>query len=72
MSGRLERELRVMMTDDEPKTVQMGRSAWLVRIAATLIIAAPLSACGTAAIGPVDHECHANAARSQGSGCGNA
>jgi hypothetical protein len=34
-----------------------------------LIVAAVLSACANAAIGPVDHSCAANAARSQGSGC---
>jgi hypothetical protein len=61
-----------MMTDDEPKTVQNRRGAWLLRIGAMLIIAAAVSACGAAAIGPVDHECHANPARSQGSGCANA
>ena len=60
------------MTDDELKTVEVRRAAWLLRIAVTLIIAAPVSACGTAAIGPVDHECHASPARSQGSGCSNA
>jgi hypothetical protein len=34
-----------------------------------LIIAVAISACGDVAIGPVDHECHSNPARSQGSGC---
>jgi hypothetical protein len=39
------------------------------RLALMLTIAASLAACGDAAIGPVDHECHSNPARSQGSGC---
>jgi hypothetical protein len=44
------------------------------RLALMLLIAAAVSACGNAAIGPVamgpvDHECHGNRARSQGSGC---
>ncbi len=38
-------------------------------LALMLIIAASLAACGDVAIGPVDHECHANPAKSQGSGC---
>jgi hypothetical protein len=43
-------------------------------LALMLIVAAAVSACGTAATGPVaigtvDHECHGNPARSQGSGC---
>jgi hypothetical protein len=43
-------------------------------VALMLIIAMAVSACGTAAtrpvaVGPVDHECHGNPARSQGSGC---
>jgi hypothetical protein len=43
-------------------------------LALMLIIAAALSACGAAAtrpaaVGPVDHECRGNPARSQGSGC---
>jgi hypothetical protein len=33
------------------------------------IIAMTVSACGNVAIGPVDHECHGNPERSQGSGC---
>jgi hypothetical protein len=43
-------------------------------LALMFVIAAVISACGTgetgsAAVGPVDHECHGNPARSQGSGC---
>ena len=38
-------------------------------LALMLIIAVVVSACGNVAIGPVDHECHANPARSHGSGC---
>jgi hypothetical protein len=34
-----------------------------------LIVVAILSACANAVIGPVDHECHGNPARSYGSGC---
>jgi hypothetical protein len=39
------------------------------RFALILIVAASVSACANAVIGPVDHSCHANPARSQGSGC---
>jgi len=38
-------------------------------IALMLIVVAALSACANAVIGPVDHECHGNRARSYGSGC---
>jgi hypothetical protein len=38
-------------------------------LALMLIIAMTASACGDVVIGPVDHECHSNPARSQGSGC---
>jgi hypothetical protein len=38
-------------------------------IALMLIVVAALSACANAVIGPVDHECHGNPARSYGSGC---
>ncbi len=34
-----------------------------------LLVAVAVAACGTAAVGPVDYECHGNPARSQGSGC---
>jgi len=37
--------------------------------AVMLIIAAALSACANAVIGPVDHSCAANPARDEGSGC---
>jgi hypothetical protein len=60
------------MTDDKAKTIRQRLDARLVRIATTLIVAAAVSACGTAAIGPVDHECHSNPARSRGSGCSDA
>jgi len=58
------------MTDEAAKRF----GAWTERLAVTLIMAAALSACGNAphgpvAVGPVDHECHGNPARSQGSGC---
>jgi hypothetical protein len=39
------------------------------RLTMMLIIAILLSACGNLPIGPVDHECHIDPARSQGSGC---
>jgi hypothetical protein len=39
------------------------------RLTMMLIIAVLLSACGKLALGPVDHECHIDPARSQGSGC---
>ena len=41
-------------------------------LALLLAIAASLAACGdvaTGPIGPVDHECHGNPTRSEGSGC---
>jgi hypothetical protein len=38
-------------------------------LAMMLLVAVAVAACGTAAVGPVDHECHGNPARSQGSGC---
>jgi hypothetical protein len=41
------------------------------RLTMMLIIAVLLSACGKLALGPVDHECHIDPARSQGSGCEN-
>jgi hypothetical protein len=34
-----------------------------------LIIGVSVSACGKVVLGPVDHECHVDPARSQGSGC---
>jgi uncharacterized protein YceK len=34
-----------------------------------LLVAAALSGCAKLALGPVDHECHGNPARSWGSGC---
>jgi hypothetical protein len=34
-----------------------------------LLVAAALAGCAKLALGPVDHECHANPARSWGSGC---
>jgi hypothetical protein len=34
-----------------------------------LLVAVTVAACGTASVVPVDHECHGNPARSQGSGC---
>jgi hypothetical protein len=34
-----------------------------------LIVAVALLACNKLALGPVDHECHIDPARSQGSGC---
>jgi hypothetical protein len=59
---------------DEMQIAAKKFAAWTERLAAMLIIAAALSACGSApsgpvVIGPVDHECHGNPARSQGSGC---
>jgi hypothetical protein len=39
------------------------------RLTMMLIVAVALSACNTLAFGPVDHECHIDPARSQGSGC---
>jgi hypothetical protein len=39
------------------------------RLALMLIVAASLSACGTAIVGPVDHSCAANPMKGQGSGC---
>jgi hypothetical protein len=59
------------MTDDKAKTIGKRLATPSVSVATMLIIAAAVSACGAAAIGPVDHECHSNPARSQGSGCGN-
>jgi hypothetical protein len=59
---------------DEVQIAAKRFGAWTERLAVTLIMAAALSACGNAprgpvAVGPVDHECHGNPARSQGSGC---
>jgi hypothetical protein len=64
------------MTDDETQIAGSEFDAWMERLALMLIMAAALSACGNAATGPVatgpvDHECHGNPARSQGSGCEN-
>lgn len=58
---------------DELQSAAKRFGAWAERLAVILIMAA-LSACGNAphgpvAVGPVDHECHGNPARSQGSGC---
>jgi hypothetical protein len=39
------------------------------RLALMLLVAAVLSACADAVIDEVDHSCHGNPARSQGSGC---
>jgi len=39
------------------------------RFALMLIIAASLTACADAVIGPVDHSCAANPIKGQGSGC---
>jgi hypothetical protein len=39
------------------------------RLALMLIVAASLSACATAIIGPVDHSCAVNPVKGQGSGC---
>jgi hypothetical protein len=44
-------------------------SGGMRHLALILVIAAILSACANAVIGPVDHSCAANPARSQGSGC---
>jgi hypothetical protein len=41
------------------------------RLTIMLIITVGVSACGDIPIGPVDHECHIDPARSQGSGCEN-
>jgi hypothetical protein len=51
------------MVDEKNFGVRKGSLALM------LIIAVAVSACGDVAIGPVDHQCHANPARSQGSGC---
>jgi hypothetical protein len=51
------------MTDDNEIGV---RTQGLVLM---LIIAMAVSACGNVPIGPVDHGCHVNPARAQGSGC---
>ena len=60
-----------MMINNEMKTMQKRLGERLVRFTATLLIAAAVSACGTAAIGPVNHACPGSPARSQGSGCDN-
>jgi hypothetical protein len=46
-----------------------GYSGAMRKFAVMLIAVAALSACANAVIGPVEHECHGNPARSQGSGC---
>jgi len=51
------------MVDEKNFGVRKGSLALM------LIIAVAISTWGNVAIGPVDHECHANPARSQGSGC---
>jgi hypothetical protein len=57
------------MADDKmkcaPKTFRVRKGS----LALMLIIAVAVAACDTAVSGPVDHECHANPGRSQGSGC---
>jgi len=55
----------------------MGAIAWAARtldglppsLAMMFLVAVAVAACGTASVVPVDHECHGNPARSQGSGC---
>ncbi len=39
------------------------------RLILMLVIAVCVSACGNRDNGPVDHECHGNPGRAQGSGC---
>jgi hypothetical protein len=39
------------------------------RFVLMLVIAASLTACADAVIGPVDHSCAANPTKAQGSGC---
>jgi hypothetical protein len=59
---------------DEIQIAGKRFGAWTECLAVMLITAAALSGCGNAphgpvAAGPVDHECHGNPAKSQGSGC---
>jgi hypothetical protein len=55
--------LKTGVIDEKKFGVRKGSFALM------LIIAASLAACGDVVIGPVDHECHVNPGRSQGSGC---
>jgi hypothetical protein len=51
------------------RPIPRGYISEVCRFTLILIAVAALSACASAVIGPVDHECHGNPARSQGSGC---
>jgi hypothetical protein len=60
--------------DDKTTSGPEKSGATKERLALMLLIAVAVSACGNAAtgpvaMGPVDHECHGNPARSQASGC---
>jgi len=48
--------------------IPRGYNNGMRHFAVMLLVAAALSACGDVAVGPVDHSCHSNPARSQGSG----
>jgi hypothetical protein len=50
-------------------SIPRGYNYEMRHLALILIIAAALSACGDIAVGPVDHSCPSNPAKSQGSGC---
>jgi len=53
-----------MVNQSEPRLARQFRNLIL-----TLMAGAFLAACGQIVLGPVDHECHVDPARSQGSGC---
>jgi hypothetical protein len=53
---------------DEARVRRGGRND-MKKLVLMLLVAAALAGCAKLALGPVDHECHANPARSWGSGC---
>ena len=62
---RVRRRIVAMVTSP----VLQGYNSEMRHFALMLVIAAALSACASAIIGPVDHSCAASAVRGQGSGC---
>jgi hypothetical protein len=53
-----------MVNQSEPRLARR-----FLHLILTLMAGVFLAACGEIVLGPVDHECHVDPARSQGSGC---